>query len=702
MVKNCILVKARALSDTGAQPSDFDYDSHDWGCLRYQLELWCFLNRLRKRDGARGCRDLLNTTLTWLTANEELRKYDGQDYTAASMLSIFIFAKLSRMNMEETLDFLTSNKSRMKQIGLETVPTKGAVTKFKKRMGTEFNRILGLLIAYIHDCMNFESLDRFHVVLFTKCYFGNPRFPRMSKEMNSQKFIPCDKKIHRTATKWAGFNLMLYVLYGLGFVNILEDLKVEKRSNCVYTPLQISLAYIVKMILGFKNAYCLDEELEDDVFLQMICTLDGDRTPSKSTLDDDIRRYKAEELQKAYRTIIQWMRVLGFVTGATVACDSTKMRVDGLTYEGAEEVFDYQKKENVRGYKLFVIYDVVYRIPIYFEVRGINDADAPPLKEMVKKAKQITGTSIKRLYIDRGFYDEANFLWLDDKEHIEYVTRGKQGTKLFEQAAELGDAEFRVLVLKTKEYEPKTAQGKAAKENREVDKKPVRIAECTCSFSTGTPVRVVVEKKRTLLSKNDKLRLLLAKLSGSYTAQEVVELYKKEYGEVFSNSKKPTITIAKTLTKIPEVVAVGNGRGRKYKIEAYKADIEVLDGNEKEEMFIWLTNVFSASPEQIIEDYGIRWLIETLFAEAKGEWYINKLPSRNLEAIKVHFYFSFIAYDIVNIFKRALTEKYRNAGIEVLRRDILHKIAVICFNGRSLKFEFNRKYELRSVLIKLS
>jgi len=47
--------------------------------------------------------------------------------------------------------------------------------------------------------------------------------------------------------------------------------------------------------------------------------------------------------------------------------------VDGRTYEGAEEVYDYPKE--ARGYKLFVIYDVVYRIPIYFEVRGINDAD---------------------------------------------------------------------------------------------------------------------------------------------------------------------------------------------------------------------------------------------------------------------------------------------------------------------------------------
>ena len=63
----------------------------------------------------------------------------------------------------------------------------------------------------------------------------------------------------------------------------------------------------------------------------------------------------------------------------------------------------------------------------------------------------------------------------------------------------------------------------------------------------------------------------------------------------------------------------------------------MLDGNEKEEMFIWLTNVFNTAPEQIIEDYGDRWLIETLFEEAKGEWYINKLPSRDLEATAKRF-----------------------------------------------------------------
>jgi hypothetical protein len=84
-----------------------------------------------------------------------------------------------------------------------------------------------------------------------------------------------------------------------------------------------------------------------------------------------------------------------------------------------------------------------------------------------------------------------------------------------------------------------------------------------------------------------------------------------------------------------------------------------------------------------------------LFEEAKGEWYINKLPGRKLESIKAHLYWSFIAYDIVNIFKRSLTPKYRNAGIEVLRRDLFHKGAVFSFDGESVKLEFNRRYKIR-------
>jgi len=81
-------------------------------------------------------------------------------------------------------------------------------------------------------------------------------------------------------------------------------------------------------------------------------------------------------------------------------------------------------------------------------------------------------------------------------------------------------------MLKTKEYESKTAaRGKAAKKKRDEEKKPVWIAECVCSFPDGSPVRVVVEKKRAQLSKNDKLLKLLEKLSDSYTAQEILDSF---------------------------------------------------------------------------------------------------------------------------------------------------------------------------------
>lgn len=683
------------LFETKKQLNNFDFDSYDWGCLRYILELWIFLNR-RRKDGIQSIGGFFDGILVWLAAKEELRRYDGRDYTAASMITFFLFAKLARMKIEEALDFLSSDRSWMKRIGFEKVPAKGTVTKFRDRMGSDFNRFFGDLIDHVTGCADFGDIKRLHVVLFTKCYFGNGRFPQTSRSIELNKSTRFNDKIHRTATKWAGFDLVLYVLYGLGIVNILEDMKVEKRDNCVFTPLQISISFIVKAILGFKNAYGVNEELEDDLFLQMVCTLDGDRIPSKSTLEDDIRRYREEELKKVYQTLIQWMRILGFVTGEIVACDSTKLYVDGDTYEDSGEVYDYITKENVKGYKLFVIYDVVHRIPIYFDVHPINDADGSELKKMVEKSMEMTGRRIKRMYIDRGFYDETNFMWLGkEEEKIEFITRGKRETYFFKQATELGEDEFREVMLKTNEYEPKTARGKASKRKRDEKKEPVKIAEFTSSFSDGSPVRVVLMKKKTQLSKKDKLLILREELSGAYTTQEILDSYEKEYGELFSKSKKPAASITRVLNKIPMIEAVGRGRGKKYRIDSYKANIEVIGKNKKETMHIWLTNVFDTPAEQVIEDYRDRWLIETLFEEAKGEWYINKLPGRKLEPIKAHMYFNFIAYDIVNIFKRSLTPKYRNAGIEVLRRDLFHKSAVLSFDGESVRLEFNRRYERR-------
>jgi hypothetical protein len=279
--------------------------------------------------------------------------------------------------------------------------------------------------------------------------------------------------------------------------------------------------------------------------------------------------------------------------------------------------------------------------------------------------------------------------------NIKFNTRGKTGTSFFKQAAQLGEDKFSEVPLKTNGYEPKTERGKASKQERDKDKKPVKIAEFYSSFSDGSKVRVVAVKKNMKLSKTDRLLMLLEKHSGLYSASEILDLYKKDFDEVYSESKNPGASLKKNINKISGIEVVKEGKRIKYKIEGFKADLKLIGKNEKEEMYIWLTNIFDISPAQVVEDYGNRWIIETLFEESKGEWYINKLPSRELEPIKVHFYFNFIAYIIVNIFKCSLTQKYMAAGIEVLRRDIFHKSAVLSFNGKTVKIEFNRKYEIR-------
>ncbi|MEA1894869.1 MAG: hypothetical protein U9N36_06680 [Euryarchaeota archaeon] len=175
-----------ALFKTKNELNIFDFDSYDWGCLRYMLELRIFLSRLRK-CGIRSIGGFFSDVLIWLTAKEELRRYDGRDYTAASMITFFLFVKLARMKIEEALAFLSSNKSWMKRIGFEEVPAKGTVTKFRERVGCDFNRFFEDLISCITDDMDFGNITRFHVVLFTKCYFGNGHFPQISRSIELNK-----------------------------------------------------------------------------------------------------------------------------------------------------------------------------------------------------------------------------------------------------------------------------------------------------------------------------------------------------------------------------------------------------------------------------------------------------------------------------------------------------------------------------------
>ena len=201
--------------------------------------------------------------------------------------------------------------------------------------------------------------------------------------------------------------------------------------------LQISLTLIVKMITGLEDLHELENEVEEDPLLAMFCTIESDDTPSVSTLSRDVERYSVTERRGSYKLILQWLEELKLIEGRVASVDSSKIYTEGEVQEETAEVYDYLKKEKKKGYKIFAIYDPICGILIDFRLFHINKADNPNLIPLIKSARDILGKStLKKVYFDRGFYDGKHFDWRN-KNHILFVCRGKQGTKVADQVSEI-------------------------------------------------------------------------------------------------------------------------------------------------------------------------------------------------------------------------------------------------------------------------
>lgn len=541
--------------------------------------------------------------------------------------------------------------------------------------------------------------------LFTKCSIGKVNgWMRASVDVKRDMFEDVGKKIKnkKYITNWSGFILMLYVLYGFGINAILEDIPMKKDDNAKYPPFKITLGIIISIITRYKNSKKIDEKFDDEPFLQRILGFDDGETPSKSTLGRDILRYDSKDVEEVYIRLIRWMRFLGLAIGEGLVLDSTKIAVDGKTYELIGEGVDYVDGKRKKGYKVFALYDAVFDVVIYFNIKPLNDSDCPTLKEYIEKARQILGKNkIKKIYIDRGFYDEDTLVWLKRECGIDFIIRGKSNTAIHKQAVKNAENYEEVVIEHEKEYRPKTDKGKKAKEERDKEKKPVKAAKVKMKMKE-IDIEVAIIEDSTELSNNEKLVLLvkeLQKLSQlSYTSQEMMDLFKEKYGVAFSNSKNPKITMSKALKNLPAIKCVGKTRCKKYEIndDDIKIRAKLLGENKKEVVNIWITTLSGKTPKEIVEEYRNRFLIETLFRELKSEWDINEFPSTKINAIKSYLFFTFMAYNIVGIFKRSLTPEYHNAGIEKLRTEIFEKLSVVEWHENGFTLRFNsKKYEKR-------
>jgi hypothetical protein len=207
--------------------------------------------------------------------------------------------------------------------------------------------------------------------------------------------------------------LILDALYGLGIINMIENIPAKKKIRG-YPMLQISLTLIVKMITGLEDLHELENAVEEDPLLAMFCTIENDDTPCISTLSRDVERYSIADLWKSCKLILQWLKELKLIDGSVASVDRSKIYTEGKVQEGTAEVYDHLKKENRKGYKIFAIYDPICGILIDFRLFPINQADNLNLIPLIQSARDILGkTTLKKVYFDRGFHEGEHFDWLN-------------------------------------------------------------------------------------------------------------------------------------------------------------------------------------------------------------------------------------------------------------------------------------------------
>jgi hypothetical protein len=455
---------------------DFHYDTYKFGGLRFFLELAIFLAVKIGIDNPKSCICFFRMCRKFLEEIEGLKTYDGYKYSATCMINFLLFVRLCSFKKRESgLEFLEKHKEWATALGFYNgVPHESDITKFINKIGADLDVYFVQLLRFIRENVLIDGIKAFHIIGFLQ---HKNRVGVRIRTGTRTKFTRYSQRKKRASTHWAGMTLILDALYGLGIINMIENIHAKKKIRG-YPLLQIGLTFIVKMITGLEDLHELENEVEDDPFLAMFCTIESDGTPSISTLSRDVQRYSVTELRESYKRIIQWLKELKLIDGSVVAVDSSKIYAEGEVQEGTDEVYDYLKKEKKKGYKIFAIYDPLCGILIDFTLFPINKGDSPNLIPLLERARDILGKStIRKVYFDRGFYDGHHFDWLN-KNHIQFVCRGKQGTKVADQVSEIPADEYVEEKLSSpKEYQPKTERGKRAKEKRDAQKEPVKLAE---------------------------------------------------------------------------------------------------------------------------------------------------------------------------------------------------------------------------------
>ena len=188
--------------------------------------------------------------LAYLATLELPEQWDSYAYSTSATINVHLFIALCTLNVHDRLLFLSNNPAWCRAIGfVNGVPSEATVSRFRARMGDDFDHVFADLVKYLVEMTEVEKVDRTIVKKFNRSFGIEKSFLHVS--FTFQNLVG--------PTFYAGLILILHALYSLGLISIIEGIPAEKRKNATYSPLQISLSILalsgLKTIIGSKKGW---------------------------------------------------------------------------------------------------------------------------------------------------------------------------------------------------------------------------------------------------------------------------------------------------------------------------------------------------------------------------------------------------------------------------------------------------------------
>ncbi|OGV62514.1 MAG: hypothetical protein A3K18_05705 [Lentisphaerae bacterium RIFOXYA12_64_32] len=486
----------------------------------------------------------------------------------------------------------------------------------------------------------------------------------------------------------AFFDELFHFIREIGAWDLLGDLDPKSREGALYPFLQFVLFTIMRCVGGMQSMLATRDVLLTDEALMGVLGfnaaqvrdgsndrgLDRRTKPveirgafSYETVADNLVTVDKEKLAAMFNGVVRCLAKQGmFPKRIDAVLDATDneatpgyetddgKEVPSVTREKRPDVRANRRAKKIKvtvfGWKVWVVWEPVSRIPLAITIDGINVADNEHAYEVLSQArKNVEGyATIRSVALDRGFLDGDLLSKIDGDDVIIYIP-ARSNLTITTDAREIA-RRAEALALQGQSLEGTTYKERIEK------------------VKHGAGKNATVEERKTVVVGIRELPCDWWKAGGSSSA---------------ANSK----TFQPKLLNATVVL----------RWDGAPADAE-------KEVVLLTTNP-DKDPFAAFDAYDDRSLIEnTCNREAKESWFLEHHPKRSEAGMRVHAYFVFMCMGLVSAFRSYKEQaeeaafKGEDTGIARFRRqlEMRNRDKVVVFCGEH--FGIFRNFEVMMLL----